>query len=59
MTKFSIDIYADTVCPWCYINKKSLDAAIVQHRSLHPDDEFHLVWRPYILYPNAKVSGKC
>jgi len=58
MTKFKVDIYADTVCPWCYINKKSIDAAIEKHQARHPEDEFDLVWRPYLLYPNAKVSGE-
>ncbi|KAK0641150.1 hypothetical protein B0T16DRAFT_515272 [Cercophora newfieldiana] len=57
MAKFKVDIYADTVCPWCYINKKSIDAAIAKHQTLYPEDEFDLVWRPYLLYPNAKVSA--
>ena len=24
----SIDIFSDTICPWCYIGKKKLDLAI-------------------------------
>lgn len=58
MGRFTVDVYADTVCPWCYIGKKSLDTAIEKHRKLYPEDEFQLNWRPYILFPNAKVSGE-
>ncbi|KAK1755717.1 thioredoxin-like protein [Echria macrotheca] len=57
MAKFTVDVYADTVCPWCYIGKKSLDAAIAQHRASFPEDDFEINWRPYILFPNAKVSA--
>lgn len=57
MAKFTVDVYGDTVCPWCYIGKKSLDAAIARHKTVYPDDEFQLKWRPYLLYPNAKISG--
>ncbi|KAK3381355.1 thioredoxin-like protein [Podospora didyma] len=53
----NIDIHADTVCPWCYIGKRNLDRAIAQFRTAHPDVDFKLVWRPYLLYPNAEVSG--
>ncbi|KAK0708227.1 hypothetical protein B0H67DRAFT_454983, partial [Lasiosphaeris hirsuta] len=59
MAKFTFDIvvYSDTVCPWCYIGKKGLDSAMETHRKRYPDDEFNLVWKPFILYPNAKVSA--
>ncbi|KAK0617363.1 DSBA-like thioredoxin domain-containing protein [Immersiella caudata] len=58
MTKYKVDVYADTICPWCYINKRSIDAAIERHQARYPEDEFDVVWRPYMLYPNAKISGK-
>jgi predicted DsbA family dithiol-disulfide isomerase len=57
MTKYRVDVYADTICPWCYINKRSIDTAIKNHQAQHPEDEFDVVWRPYMLYPNAKVSA--
>ncbi|KAK3941632.1 DSBA-like thioredoxin domain-containing protein [Diplogelasinospora grovesii] len=55
--KFTIEIFADTVCPWCYLGKRKLDAAINTHRERYPGDEFDLVWRPFILFPEAKVSS--
>ncbi|KAK5662063.1 hypothetical protein OQA88_10177 [Cercophora sp. LCS_1] len=58
MTAFTVDVYADTICPWCYVGKRALDSAIESHRARYPDDTFTLRWRPYMLYPNAKVSGK-
>lgn len=58
MAKFTVDIYGDTVCPWCYIGQASLDAAIAQHKTLYPDDTFELHWKPFLLYPSAKISGR-
>jgi predicted DsbA family dithiol-disulfide isomerase len=57
MAKFTIDIYSDTVCPFCYIGKKSLDSAIATYRSQHPDAEFELVWRPFLLHPKNRARG--
>ncbi|KAK0709717.1 DSBA-like thioredoxin domain-containing protein [Lasiosphaeria miniovina] len=52
-----VDIHSDTVCPWCYLGKKSLDSAIATFRARHPGVDFDLVWRPYILHPTAKASS--
>jgi predicted DsbA family dithiol-disulfide isomerase len=59
MTKFTfeIDVYSDTICPWCYIGKKALDNAIATYTAQHPDAEFKLTWKPYMLWPHARVSG--
>jgi predicted DsbA family dithiol-disulfide isomerase len=58
MTKFIIEIYSDTLCPWCYIGKKFLDSAITTYTTQHPDTEFELTWRPFLLHPKARASGK-
>ncbi|KAH8897070.1 thioredoxin-like protein, partial [Thozetella sp. PMI_491] len=53
---FTIDIYSDTLCPWCYIGKKHLDRAIETYREQNPDAEFSLSWKPFELMPNAKAT---
>ncbi|KAK1832389.1 hypothetical protein QBC39DRAFT_230929, partial [Podospora conica] len=57
MTKFTVDVYGDTICPWCYIGQASLSTAIAQHKTLFPSDTFELRWKPFLLYPNAKISA--
>ncbi|KAL2017176.1 hypothetical protein VTK56DRAFT_2545 [Thermocarpiscus australiensis] len=54
---FDIEVFADPTCPWCYIGKKTLDKAMTAYTSQHPDVEFKLTWRPYILYPKARASA--
>ncbi|GAA0939634.1 DsbA family oxidoreductase [Nonomuraea longicatena] len=44
-----IEIYADVLCPWCYIGKRRLTAAL----ATHPDrDDIEIVWRAYELAPD-------
>ena len=40
-----IEVVSDVVCPWCYIGKRRLEAAVV----LTPDVEVTINWRPYFL----------
>ena len=48
-----IDIISDVACPWCYIGKKNLEAAMAQR----PDMEFEIQWFPYQLHPEAPPEG--
>jgi len=48
-----IDIISDVVCPWCYIGKKNLEAAMAQR----PDMDFEVQWFPYQLHPEAPLEG--
>ena len=48
-----LDIFSDTVCPWCYIGKKRLDKAIYKHNYL----EFKQTWRPFQLNPGMPPDG--
>jgi len=59
MTRFAIDVYADTACPWSYVGKEFMDKAIREWRASRPDDEFDVVWKPFYLHPYAKESGTC
>jgi len=40
-----IDVVSDVVCPWCFIGKKRLEAAI----ALKPGIPVEVRWRPYFL----------
>ena len=48
-----LDIFSDTVCPWCYIGKKRLEKAINNHKNL----EFKQTWRPFQLNPGMPPDG--
>jgi predicted DsbA family dithiol-disulfide isomerase len=48
-----IDIYSDTVCPWCYLGKRRFDLAI----ATRPQYEPAVVWRPFELNPDVPVEG--
>ncbi|KUL87702.1 hypothetical protein ZTR_05841 [Talaromyces verruculosus] len=53
MTKYTIDITSDTVCPWCYVGVSRLSRAIKEHTKLHPNDTFDLKWHAFYLMPEA------
>ena len=45
-----VEVWSDVVCPWCYIGKRNLEAALerFEHR-----DEVEVVWRAFELDPGA------
>lgn len=49
----NIDIVSDTVCPWCYIGKRKLEAAL----SSRSDLEVQIGWRPFQLNPEMPRGG--
>ena len=56
MTAVEIDVWADVVCPWCYIGKRRLEQAI--HESPHPA-EVTVTYHAYELDPRAaKGTGE-
>ncbi|KAK3692632.1 DSBA-like thioredoxin domain-containing protein [Podospora appendiculata] len=67
-----VEVYSDTACPWCYIGKKSLDRAMETFRTRRQQQqhgngdgqdeqveevEFNVVWKPFLLFSKARVSG--
>ncbi len=48
-----IDIYSDTICPWCYIGKKNLDRALATLQLAGVS----LRWRAFQLYPQIPAGG--
>jgi len=49
----SVEIYADVICPWCYIGKRRLDMAFEQRPEIRPS----YVWRAFLLNPTMPVEG--
>jgi predicted DsbA family dithiol-disulfide isomerase len=53
-----IDVVFDFICPWCYIGKRRLEAALGQWRAQHPADPEPVVhWLPYQLHPEIPPGG--
>ena len=48
-----IDVISDVVCPWCFIGKHRLEAAL----ALVPDIAVEINWRPYFLNPWIPREG--
>lgn len=48
MQPLRIDVWSDIACPWCYVGKRRLEAALAQFP--HPTE---LVWRSFELDPHA------
>src|SRR5258705_13955994 len=46
-----IDIWSDVVCPWCYIGKRRLEAALSK---ADLTDQAEIVWHSFQLDPTAK-----
>ncbi|RPA99997.1 DSBA oxidoreductase [Choiromyces venosus 120613-1] len=57
MSKFTIEIVSDTVCPWCYVGHKKLQKAITAYKAQSPDATFSISWKPYYLNPAAPKTG--
>jgi len=49
----NVEIYADIICPWCYIGKKRLDAAFAERRHVTP----RYIWRGFLLNPGMPAEG--
>jgi predicted DsbA family dithiol-disulfide isomerase len=50
MKKLRVDVWSDIACPWCYVGKRRLEAALARF----PDrDAVEVVWRAFELDPAA------
>ena len=56
--KMSVDVVSDVVCPWCFIGKRNLDAALEAWRAEQPDCEVTVQWRPFFLNPDTPEAGE-
>lgn len=54
MTRITVDIVSDVVCPWCYLGKARLDLAIAE---VQDEMAIDVSWRPYQLNPDYPPEG--
>jgi predicted DsbA family dithiol-disulfide isomerase len=50
----NIEVVSDVVCPWCYVGKRRLEAALLQR----PDLQVTLTWQPFQLSPDMPREGR-
>lgn len=48
-----IEVYADVVCPWCFIGKRRLERAL----AMRPEIQASVKWRPFQLNPWMPPEG--
>jgi predicted DsbA family dithiol-disulfide isomerase len=48
-----IDIFSDTICPWCYIGKRRLERAL----AARPQPGLEIRWRAFQLNPDMPPGG--
>ena len=54
----NIDIISDVVCPWCYIGKRQIEAALALYAQQNPEaDRPRLSWHPFQLNPQLPAEG--
>ncbi len=51
---FSVDVFSDVICPWCYIGKRRLEKAIA---TLDRQYEVRVRWLPFQLNPQMPTEG--
>jgi predicted DsbA family dithiol-disulfide isomerase len=52
-SEMNIEIVSDVVCPWCYVGKRRLEAALAQS----DDAAVAVRWRPFQLDPTIPPQG--
>ena len=52
-SRIDVDIFADIICPWCYIGKTRLDQAFSKRPNLTPVYR----WRSFLLNPSMPAEG--
>ena len=50
----AITVYSDVICPWCYVGKRRLEAALA---SPGMPEKIAFTWRPFELNPDMPVEG--
>ena len=52
----TIDVVSDVVCPWCYIGKRKLEAALALPEAAHLPNTV-IRWHPFQLNPDLPARG--
>lgn len=58
MTELAIDIVSDVVCPWCFIGKRRLEAALRKLKNERPEVVPRIRWLPFFLNPDTPEAGE-
>lgn len=53
-TPLTVEVWSDVVCPWCYIGKRRVEAALERVG----DQDVQVVWRSFQLDPSAPRPGE-
>lgn len=53
----TVDIVSDVVCPWCYIGKRRLEAALGELARAAPALSTVVRWHPFQLNPDLPAEG--
>src|SRR5271154_2610705 len=51
--RMRIDVFSDTICPWCYLGKRRFELAL----AARPQYEPAISWRPFELNPDLPWDG--
>ena len=54
----TIDVFSDVVCPWCFIGKHRLDAALATLHGASPETVPQVRWLPFFLNPDTPDEGE-
>jgi predicted DsbA family dithiol-disulfide isomerase len=58
MKPFTVDIYSDVVCPWCYVGKRYIDKAFEYYASAYEGERQPEVrWLPFMLNASLPREG--
>src|SRR5690606_25465551 len=58
MRPFKIEIFSDVVCPWCFIGKRRIEAAMQYYKEAHPGERLpEIVWMPFLLNTAIPKEG--
>ena len=52
-----VDVVSDLVCPWCFIGKRKLEAALAEFAQAEPSVDVHVRWHPFQLNPDLPPDG--
>lgn len=58
MRSLQLDLYADLVCPWCWIGDRRLFRAVDAIRATDPDVEIDVTWHAFQLDPTVPAEGR-
>ncbi len=53
-----VDVVSDFVCPWCFLGRRRLKAALASLRAERPGLAVQVNWLPYFLNPGTPVAGE-